>query len=444
MASDVKDRLSGGLNRERLKLELRRSLRPLAILLAGGGFSLVCLFVFLSNTAPFLYHSTTTLSVMTTDARGLLAGRSEVRVLGVKAGVVTGEQPVGGAVRLSLEVENSFLPMYRNAQVSIRPQTALEDVYVDIVNRGTPSAGRWQPAYVLPATQTTNAVNVVDILQDLQPDVRDRLAVVLRETGMGMSGRGLALRSALVQLTPFLNTVGEITQQLSERKLEVKRLIHNTGILTGYLGASDQQLRTLISQAATTLTTLQSGSPALNATLADLPPLVSELQQSFTAVGQAMPAVDGALVQLRPAVSKLPSGLAALKQLARVATPALTALHEPVARLTPLAAALNPLATNLNQAFAALLPQVPSINHVVTTTAACPVALQGFFQWTASTMKFGDARGIPIRGAATVGLGASGDVRDPNMVAGTSCAGGAPIGGTPTNIGDLATTGGLK
>jgi hypothetical protein len=96
-----------------------------------------------------------------------------------------------------------------------------------------------------------------------------------------------------------------------------------------------------------------------------------------------------------------------------------------------------PAATHLDSALTALRPQIPAIDHTTKTVAGCPVPIQGFFQWTPSTTKFGDARGMVIRGDAAFSFETSGTVTDPNVRALPSCAPGGAIGGEPGHGGDL-------
>jgi hypothetical protein len=113
------------------------------------------------------------------------------------------------------------------------------------------------------------------------------------------------------------------------------------------------------------------------------------------------------------------------------------ALRPPVNHLRPLAHALVPAVASLDTALTALRPQIPAIDHTTKTVAGCAVPLQGFFQWTPSTTKFSDARGMIIRGDAAFSLETSGEINDPNVRALPSCAPGAAVGRQPGHGGDL-------
>jgi hypothetical protein len=140
---------------------------------------------------------------------------------------------------------------------------------------------------------------------------------------------------------------------------------------------------------------------------------------------------------LTPAAERLPSGLAALRRLSVAARPAVGALRTPVRRLVPLATHLRPFAGDLQQTISALRPQMRALDHVTRATAGCTVGIQGFFQWTASLLKYADGRGTPGgRGDLAMGLDSSGR-GDPQVKPLPSCAPGHPIGGVAGTGGDL-------
>jgi hypothetical protein len=78
-----------------------------------------------------------------------------------------------------------------------------------------------------------------------------------------------------------------------------------------------------------------------------------------------------------------------------------------------------------------LEPQAPSIARIVSSVAGCPVALQGFFQWTPSVAKMWSADGPGIRGDFAFGADNSTLIKDPNVTPSPSCAAGGPTGGIP-------------
>jgi ABC-type transporter Mla subunit MlaD len=429
---EVRDRLTDRLNRARLKLEVKRAIGPLIVSLIGLAAAIGCTFYILENVAKTVYTSTRELGFTVADASGVVGGgRQELRFKGIPAGVIDGVSLVHGEAVIDASLYSSFGPVYRNAYAVLRPATALQEMYVDVLDRGTPAAGLITPSDPLPLSQTTTSVQPGDVLDAFNPDVRSELSTLLTELGAGLSGRGAALDQAFVQVVPFLQLAARLTGQLAIRSSDTKQLVHDVGTLTGALAVRQQDLHTLVESAGTTLRTLQSSAPGLRATLGELPGTLSGIDQSFSAVRSLLPSLNQALLTLGPVAGQLPAGLRSLRSLSAVADPAVRRLTAPVGQLVPLSEALRPVSADLQRAVTLLGPQVPSIAHVVQSVAGCPVALQGFFQWTPSVTKMWSADGPGIRGDFAFGADNTTLITDPNVTPSPSCAPGSPSGGVP-------------
>jgi ABC-type transporter Mla subunit MlaD len=352
-----------------------------------------------------------------------VSGLDQVRFKGIPAGTITNVKLVGGHPVVTAQIQHQYGPIYQNAQAELRPNTALQDMYLDIVDRGTPSAGRAQYAQPLRDTQTSVTVNIDDVLNTFRSDQRVQLRRLLDALGNGMRDRGAALRTAFVELVPLLRVAGRMSNQLAQRAPVMARLVHNMALLTTELGRRQSQIRTLLYAGSAVLTTTQNSSSNLAATLHQMPPTMSAIQSSFGALRGVLPRVNTAVQSLYPVAAALPGALVAIRRLSAVADPAVQALQSPVGQLVPFARALVPLSSNLYRAIAALLPQLGTINHTSTDLVRCEKGIQGFFQWDASMSKFGDIRGPVPRGNLVLGAGT------PNESPPQACTPGRPIGG---------------
>jgi phospholipid/cholesterol/gamma-HCH transport system substrate-binding protein len=436
---EVRDHLTERITRARLKLEVKRAVLPLVVVLVGVAVGLACAFYVAKNVGKNVYTKTHEVRFVVDDASGAVrGGRQDLRFKGLNAGKLMDVDLQDGNAVITAKVYDEFWPVYRDARAALRPTTALEDVYIDILDRGTKAAGPATRDTPLPARQTPSAVQVEDVLNAFDPDVRTHLATMLRDLGGGLRGRGELLRTSLVRIVPFVEVAARLSTQLAQRARSTRRLVHNTALLTDELARRERSLRSLVRHGGTTLRTLEAGSSDLEATLGELPGTLDAVDTSFTAVRRVLPDLDQALVSLRPAARALPAGLTAARRLALTARPAVRALRTPVQRLTPLADSLVPIAADLDSTFTSLRPQAGAIDHVTKSVAGCAVALQGFFQWTASLVKFDDARQGPGgRGDLALSLGSGATLADPNIEAPKSCAPGGPVGGTPGTGGDL-------
>lgn len=431
--TEVRSHISHRMSRSRIELQLRRSGRPLLVFGLGLLLMLLSLF-FIGRNLPGGGGLTSTQAVRfaVPDATGVVAGRAEIRFKGIPAGTITNVDYDRDRAILTAEIHTERGPIYRNARAQLRPSTPLQDMYLDIVDRGTPPAGPAAKGGPLPESQTTSGVNVADVLQVFDRGTRVRLRTLLDQFGRGLDENGASLQTAFVRLVPLLRAAERFADQVVIREARTRRLMHNFNLLTRELGSREQQLRRLVRDGAATLTTLEAGSGDLDATLRVLPVTLGRIDSSFAAVRSILPDVDSAVRSLDPAVDALPSALDAARALGDDARPAVTGLQPSVRALSPLARQLRPLSAELIAAFDELAPHAPTFDHVTTSLSKCGLVLQRFFQWTQSVFALGDAHGEAPRGDAAFGLDSTGRTSSPRTFAAPNCTGnGRTLGGAP-------------
>ncbi|WP_205699628.1 MlaD family protein [Conexibacter sp. SYSU D00693] len=403
------------LNVDRIRLEVGRARRPFGWLLWLALCAVIASWVvFRNQTFERPWEDYEQVRVAVADAKGVQAGRHQVRIAGVVVGVVKRTELVDGRAVLTLSVEREHAPLYRDARFRVRPQTPLQDMYVAIERRGTPRAGRLGPDEVVPAEQTVSPVDISRVLNTFDAPTRTRLATVLdglRE-GLDRDG-GDQLRAAFVQLGPFLHAADRLTHVLQRRRTETRELVHSMGGVTRALAVRDRQLRRLVRGGSATLGTLAERDAPLSATIAQLPPLLRTLDGSFARVQAAQDELDPALTALQPAARAMDDGLEALQRFGGEATPAFRALDPAVRELRPLVGDLAPTARSLALGLDRLRPQAPAFDRITRKLEGCLYPLQKFLHWGLSVFKFGDATAAYSRSTSSIGLdSAGGAVKD--------------------------------
>lgn len=425
----VRRRRTRHINRARLELELRRAIRPTAIVALSGLLGLAIAIYIGLQVSGTLGESTYQVRFAVSDVTGVKGGLDDLRIKGIKAGTIEKVELRDGQPYLTAKVLAKDGRIYQDAHATLRPNTPLQDMYLDVVDRGHPSAGPVTMDRPLAAGRTQSATRVDDVLGVFQPDVRARMRLLLDGLGNGLADRGLSLRSAFVELTPLLQVAGKLSRQLDRRRPMTARLVHNASVLTGELAQRDQTLKTLVRQGAASLSTLEAGRGDLDATLRVLPQTLSAVNSSFAAVRGITGDVDTALIALRPVADRVGPALGDVRRLNAGLAPAVSALGTPIHRLVPLSRSLRPLSANLQTALSRLRPQIDTVNKITATLAKCQAAVNGFFQWDASMVKYGDVRGPAPRGNLATGSPAS-------VYAVPACAPGRAIGGRPARESD--------
>jgi virulence factor Mce-like protein len=433
---EVRDFRTDKINRARITLEAKRAVRSGIVVVIALVIGAIIALHIASNIGVTIGASSQTVAFRVNSATDVVAQSDEVRYLGIPVGRVGSVKMVGSEPVITASFQTKYGHIYRNAQAVVRPNTALEDMYVDIVNPGTKSAGLATASHPLAASQTDTSVNLDDVLDTFNTDARGSLRTLLDNLGNGLADRGASLKEGFVDAVPFIQVAGRLSQQLADRAPMVKQLVHNTGLLTAYLGENQTSLRQLISSGSATLSTIEDHAGALNDTLAALPATLTDLHSSLAAVSGVVGPVDTAVKSLYPVADQLPTALTAVKRLSASATPAVASLQTPVRKLVPLVRYLVPLSSNLATTVSRLLPQIAVFNKTSNDLAECSTGVQGFFEWNPSLAKYGDERGQSPRGNVAAGAQSSGVLTDPFETREVNCDGGTAIGGTVVTPGD--------
>jgi ABC-type transporter Mla subunit MlaD len=387
--------MAGSASRDRLKLELRRASGPFflwVLLCVAGLLTAADIIRNLAADKPWISYDS--YRVAFTDVKNVVPGQVELRLAGVKVGSIADSSLVDGKPVVTLHLEHKYSPLYRDAQLRIRPVTPLEDMYVDIISRGHSSAGKLSSNDVVPTTQTDSPVEISSVLSLLDPDTRSRLATLLNQFGRGLADNGANLRAGFEAIAPFLVVAKQMSAALADRRVELARLVHNFGGITQELALRDTQLTSFVRSTSTTLGTLARTNGPFAATLSALPPTLASMSSAFARLRSAEDALDPALRSLGPVAGALPAGLDALSRFSLDATPALNALRPAVRDLLPLAQLLPSTSRALAGAFKQLGPAAPQIDRMTTLAAkpACLTYTGQFLNRVISMTKFGDGQ----------------------------------------------------
>ncbi|WP_205698844.1 MlaD family protein [Conexibacter sp. SYSU D00693] len=416
--------------RGRLLLQLQRSRRSVVVLALGIAVAVVSAAVLLgslSGGSPLTGR--TTIRVAVDDAKSVAPGKNEVRWVGVVVGRITAADLEGERAVLTAEVETGKAPpLFRDAQLRLRPQTALNDMVLDVVRRGTPAAGRLEDGQVLDAGRTQTPVDVAEVLNVFSTDVRDRLERALDELAVGLPDGGAQLRSAFAELVPFVRAADRVSTAIARRDAATRRLVTRVRAITDELARRDGAVTRLVRDAGSTFRTLGDRRADLDRTLGTLPETLDQVRSSFARLDGTLGDVRPALTALRPVAAALPSGLGALQGLAGDLDPALRALGPAVPALRPLARDLAPTSSSLRTAFSRLEPQLPRVDRLTQQLSRCEREVQAFFAWSMSVFKFGtrSTGGTSPRGALVFSPEDFTNGNGPTMRPARSCADGSP------------------
>jgi virulence factor Mce-like protein len=152
-----------------------------------------------------------------------------VQLGGVKIGTVDGVDKQGGSTLVKLRIDRSYASqLHADAGAAIRPHGLLGPKYVEL---DPGKSGRLKDGAVIPASRVHVAVDADQVINTLQPDVRDNLKVFLDEMGNASEGHGQNVNSAFKSLGEASQDLATTTAVLHQRDADLADFITASEIL---------------------------------------------------------------------------------------------------------------------------------------------------------------------------------------------------------------------
>ena len=127
------------------------------------------------------------------DSANRLQERSPVRIAGVNVGKVTKVEPLedgSGKARVTMEIDDSGLPIKEDAELKVRSRLFLEGNYFVDLHPGRPDSPELDSGATIGPNQTAAPVQYLQVLTALQSETRSDLQRLLKEYSSALRGRG--------------------------------------------------------------------------------------------------------------------------------------------------------------------------------------------------------------------------------------------------------------
>ena len=256
---------------------------------------------------------------------------SPVRIAGVEVGKVTAVEQVtsdspsyeaaaGGeantlakdptsgvqAAVVTMTISEEGLPLHEDATFQLRPRLFLEgNLFVD-VKPGTPNAREVSEDHEFPITQTSNSVQLDQVLTTLQTDVREDLRTFLDQFGNALVKYGGAegfqeLHRSSVGAYKFTSQVNEAF--LGTQTHDLSELIRNLDKVIAALGQNERELQGFVTNLRTVAGSFAAEDAALEQAIAELPGVLDAAQPAFANLNASFPALRAFAREALPGVN---------------------------------------------------------------------------------------------------------------------------------------------
>ncbi len=367
---------------KRLARRRRRAIVIGAFVIAGG-LALSVLALVSQHGVPFAAR--TQLRAAFVDV-GSLRNGDDVRIANVRVGyvqnieLVKSQNPVSGSSTqpVATILLDNERPVYNNAQAitaSVGARSALGQKFIEL-NPGDVSAGLLPKDALIPATETSGAQELSDVLAVLDLPTRQSIGSTVRNVGGGLAGHGADLNAAFNAAPDVLPDLGVVSDALSiNNGRDFASLLRSTNELSLSFAGRQQQIGQLLGKLDKTFgalnadngqalaATLQTAPEALrkargalqslDAPLADTAVAARDLRPGAESLGRATPDVRGVFREGKPPLDKVPG-------VSDDARPALSDLRDVASDARPLAPMLTKTfgrGGNLAQSIAPFSPE---------------------------------------------------------------------------------------
>jgi phospholipid/cholesterol/gamma-HCH transport system substrate-binding protein len=256
--------------------------------------------------------------------------KSPVRIAGVNVGKVTGIERDGSTALVKMEIENRGLPIHSDATVKIRPRIFLEGNWFVELQPGSPQAKTLSSGATLPSTQSSDPVQLDQVLDALNTDTRQNLQNFLIGYGNGLTRkpskaddaeqdpevRGVNAAEALNKTYHRAESAERggaiINQSIGGTEVhDLSKLVASIGKVTAALNVHEQQLGELFVNFNIFFRSFAHQASSLRAAVAVLPSALHNIDTGLRELDASFPPTRTFATDILPGVKNTPQTVAA-------------------------------------------------------------------------------------------------------------------------------------
>jgi phospholipid/cholesterol/gamma-HCH transport system substrate-binding protein len=269
---------------------------------------------------PFVEDKPFVIQMELQNAQAVQPGQGQtIRSAGVEIGQIGDVELEEGVALVEMQLEPRYEGYVReDATALLRTKTGLKDMFVEL----DPGEGRpLEENDRISVAATAPDIDPDEVLAALDADTRDYLKLLVSGAGKGLDGRGEDLRETFRRFAPLHRDLNRVTEAIADRRDNLKRLIHNYGVLVDELGGRDEDLTRLVRASEAVFRSFAAEDTNVSAFVAKLPASLRETRVTLGKVDRLGQRMGPALESLRPPFRKLDEANAAVTPFVEEATP---------------------------------------------------------------------------------------------------------------------------
>lgn len=229
-----------------------------------------------------------------------IQGQGDVRIAGVSVGKVVGTALDGRYTKVTIEMQNQYAPIRRDAHFFVRLKSLLNEVYLEMTP-GSRTAPPLPDDGTIPASQVTSAVGLDQILSAFDPKTRLDFQIWLQGWALGVHGTAPAISDDVARFSQTATSANNLLGIMQQQSTAVSNLIRDTGTTFATIGSNAARTDQLIRATDGVFQTTATRDRELGQTFHDLPPFLRALQTTLAATQRLSVPGTPAFVDLQPA-----------------------------------------------------------------------------------------------------------------------------------------------
>ena len=230
------------------------------------------------------------------DSVNRLKERSPVRIAGVNVGKVTKVEPLedgSGKARVTMEIDESGLPIKRDAELKIRSRLFLEGNYFVDVQPGRPDSPELDSGSTIGPNQTDAPVQYLQVLTALQSETRQDLQTLLREYSSALRGPGArGFNQAIEHWEEAWRDTSQVNDAyLGREEHDLTRVLEGQSKVYGALSSNEAALKNLVTGLNDTMSGFARQEDNLRAAIPELRDVVREARPALASLNTALPEI---------------------------------------------------------------------------------------------------------------------------------------------------------
>jgi phospholipid/cholesterol/gamma-HCH transport system substrate-binding protein len=314
-----------------IRKHLSDFLAVLALFLVGSGIAAYIL----ANQRlrfPFVEEKPFVVKLELANAQAVQPGQGQtIRSAGVEIGQIGEVELEDGMAVVEMQLESRYEGYVReDATALLRSKTGLKDMFVEL----DPGDGR--PLEENDRISVANSAPDIDpdeILAALDSDTRDYLKLLVSGAGKGLEGHGDDLRETFRRFGPLHRDLNRVTEAIADRRVNLRRLIHNYSLLVDELGGKQKDLTRLVRASEAVFDSFAAEDENVSAFVAKLPGALRSTRVALEKVHPYARRLGPALESLRPPFRKLDEANRAVLPFVNEAAPIVRDEIRPFARI---------------------------------------------------------------------------------------------------------------